>query len=74
MMLAYMEAGMVQQAVAAPPEGVEEAPQVQCVHHWIIDPPTERFSRGVCQKCGEVRLFRNDFWSNDPLLGSEAWR
>jgi len=28
-------------------------------HHWKIDPPNGRYSKGVCQKCGAEREFDN---------------
>lgn len=36
----------------------------QCVHHWIIEPPSSLYSRGVCRKCGEERMFTNEFPKN----------
>jgi len=31
----------------------------QCVHHWVIEPPNGRVSRGVCKKCGMEMDFYN---------------
>ena len=30
-----------------------------CPHHWVIDPPAGRVSKGVCRSCGEERDFLN---------------
>ena len=31
-----------------------------CVHHWLIEPPAGRTSRGTCKRCGESRAdFQN---------------
>lgn len=30
-----------------------------CVHHWLIDSPNGRTSRGRCKVCGAERDFRN---------------
>lgn len=30
-----------------------------CCHHWIIDVAIGPLSKGVCQRCGEEQLFRN---------------
>jgi len=35
-----------------------------CPHHWIIDRPNGRLSRGVCQLCQEVREFENSINAN----------
>jgi hypothetical protein len=39
-----------------PPEGQEE---FSCCHHWIIQPALGPVSEGTCQKCGEVKEFKN---------------
>jgi len=31
----------------------------KCIHHWMIDPPIEPTSKGVCKHCGEEREFEN---------------
>ena len=31
----------------------------QCVHHWIIDPPDEPVSKGICKICGAEKNFDN---------------
>ena len=30
-----------------------------CVHHWQIEAPNGRESRGVCKRCGSKRNFAN---------------
>ena len=30
-----------------------------CCHHWIIQPAIGPVSEGMCQKCGEVKEFKN---------------
>ena len=30
-----------------------------CAHHWVIAVPDGPFSEGVCQRCGQVREFKN---------------
>ena len=32
----------------------------QCVHHWMIDPPENEVSKGICRKCGQERNFLNN--------------
>lgn len=48
----------------------------QCIHHWMIEPPYEMESEGVCKKCGATRRFSNssmiDF--RDSLLLSTKKR
>ena len=31
----------------------------KCIHHWVIETPDGRFSKGVCSKCGNNKLFDN---------------
>ncbi|MBM3140281.1 MAG: hypothetical protein FJZ92_08735 [Chloroflexi bacterium] len=33
--------------------------QSACVHHWIIEAPNGRESRGVCRNCGRQKSFVN---------------
>lgn len=33
--------------------------QANCVHHWIIETPNGRESRGVCKHCGKQKGFVN---------------
>ena len=40
-----------------------------CCHHWIIQPAVGPVSEGTCQKCGEVKEFKNSIdyetdWAN----------
>jgi len=37
----------------------KDSPTAQCIHHWLIEPPTRPVSKGVCKKCGEDREFHN---------------
>jgi hypothetical protein len=32
---------------------------LSCCHHWIIQPAVGPVSEGTCQKCGEVKEFKN---------------
>ena len=36
-----------------------------CVHHWQIDTPNGRESRGVCKRCGVAKKFSN---SNESVM------
>jgi len=52
----------------------KESPKAQCIHHWLIEPPTSPVSKGVCKKCGEEREFHNDYtpdthWDSCPRRG-----
>lgn len=38
---------------------IPPAGEATCVHHWIIEPPTQRISKGVCKLCGAVKEFEN---------------
>jgi len=31
----------------------------RCIHHWVIETPDGRFSKGTCSKCGTNKLFDN---------------
>lgn len=31
----------------------------ECVHHWVIDPPVDPLSTGVCKNCNASRTFKN---------------
>jgi len=31
----------------------------QCAHYWVIAPPTDAVSKGVCKKCGTEKDFEN---------------
>ena len=43
-----------------------------CLHHWVIDPPKGRVSKGTCRSCGEERDFLNyaerpyNTWDRNP--------
>ncbi len=37
----------------------ESAGSEICRHHWSIQPADGPVSQGVCQRCGEVREFKN---------------
>jgi len=50
-------------------ESVHRIQTNTCVHHWIIDAPSDRVSKGRCKFCGEVREFFN-YWEED-LWGSD---
>ncbi len=50
-----------------------EAPSSEeCLHHWIIEAPTGPVSIGVCQRCEEVREFKNYIdatgWAEDTSV------
>lgn len=32
-----------------------------CSHHWIIEVALGPLSKGICKRCGEEQLFRNQF-------------
>ena len=59
---------MIQQVTRSAPE--QELEKAVCRHHWVIDAPTGPVSRGVCQLCDEVRVFKNYIdsapWSEEP--------
>lgn len=31
-----------------------------CRHHWILDPPKDSVSKGICKNCGEEKIFPNE--------------
>ncbi len=31
----------------------------RCVHHWVIEAPNGRESRGKCKNCGKSKVFAN---------------
>lgn len=33
--------------------------QANCVHHWLIEAPNGRESRGSCKNCGKTKDFVN---------------
>lgn len=42
---------------------------VECVHHWVIEPPNGRTSSGVCKRCGEHRDFAN---ANEAVMWEQT--
>ena len=60
---------MAQKTATKPMQKATEKPSPEvCVHHWIIEPPTEAVSKGVCRLCGAEKEF-------DNMLPSDAeWR
>ena len=47
----------------------------KCIHHWIIESPSGRESRGECKRCGKRRSFANStenvMWEQTNTLRSE---
>ena len=47
----------------------------KCVHHWMIETPNGRESRGVCRNCGRKRAFANStenvMWEQTNTLRNE---
>ena len=33
----------------------------ECVHHWMIDSPSGKKSKGTCKHCGTTRMFLNSY-------------
>ncbi len=40
-------------------ENAESEQLPTCCHHWAIQPAVGPVSEGECQKCGEIRNFKN---------------
>lgn len=40
-----------------------------CIHHWVIDAPTGRESRGTCKHCGTAKNFAN---SNEHVMWEQT--
>lgn len=68
----------VPETLAAP-----AAPQqiAECVHHWLVRPPSGESSWGECRKCGRRKRFLNHFEGRDRgnnsdifANGSTAWK
>ena len=59
---------MIQQSSRLKPAETQGIPV--CRHHWIIEASTGPVSRGICQLCEEVRVFKNYIesapWGEDP--------
>lgn len=49
--------------------------RARCVHHWVIDSPSGRASRGVCRNCGRSKSFANStesvMWEQTNTLRSD---
>ncbi len=43
---------------------------MECTHHWIIEIPNGRYSKGVCDKCKTNKLFDNVIEDN----GIRNWK
>jgi hypothetical protein len=41
---------------------------VNCAHHWVIASANGPLSKGICQRCGETRDFRNSSEATTPWL------
>jgi hypothetical protein len=59
-------------------EQEQEAQEITCQHHWVIDTPRGAMSQGRCKRCGEEREFRNSatdhLWEDESGSGYNAWR
>ncbi len=44
---------------ATPERPATRKQQANCVHHWLIESPNGRESRGVCKRCGLAKEFVN---------------
>ncbi len=66
------EAAAVDTKQADQREVAVEATQEQsaCLHHWVVDPPAGRVSKGTCRSCGEERDFANYVEGRWSLPGS----
>jgi hypothetical protein len=58
-------------------EVFEKPPSPSCCHHWIIQPALGPISEGMCQKCGEVREFKNSIdyeteWTSRKEVGRSS--
>ena len=43
-----------------------------CVHHWMLSPPTGKFSSGECLKCGEKKEASDHFFCNVPDMHRQS--
>ena len=50
---------LIQNKPSCTAEPVKGSLTAQCIHHWVIEPPTGPVSKGVCKKCGEEKEFDN---------------
>ena len=49
---------------------IERRPtQATCVHHWVIESPNGRESRGKCKMCGKAKVFAN---SNENVMWEQT--
>lgn len=50
----------------------------RCVHHWVIDAPNGRESRGKCKNCGKAKVFANStenvMWEQTNTLRNDLSR
>ena len=52
--------------------GIETVPQqttveTTCRHHWLIEAPSNLFSRAECKHCHEEKTFRNSMRGINPM-------
>ncbi|MSP22799.1 MAG: hypothetical protein EXR66_07290 [Dehalococcoidia bacterium] len=54
------------------------ASSVRCVHHWVIEAPNGRESRGKCKNCGKAKVFANStenvMWEQTNTLRNDLSR
>lgn len=43
---------------------------INCVHHWVLEPPENTAIGGTCKKCGAKRIFRP--FADEDLKGMAA--
>ena len=70
---------MSRAATTTEPERVTTRPNAKhCVHHWSIESPNGRESRGICKRCGAKRSFANStesvMWEQTNTLRNDANR
>jgi hypothetical protein len=50
--------------------------RARCVHHWIIEAPNGRESRGTCKRCGKRKGFANSaesvMWEQTNTLRNDV--
>lgn len=63
-----------EQTTAAP----RKVSQARCVHHWVIEAPNGRESRGKCKICGKAKVFANStenvMWEQTNTLRNDLSR
>ena len=57
-------------ADTALPQGPDHG--LPCPHHWVLESPKGPVSRGLCERCGEAREFKN-YWNDVVAEGRGAW-